>query len=106
LRAIWQTVARGNEYVDRQAPWKVAKDAARRGELEETLATLTRQLIRQAVALAPFMPGKAEELWQQLGGSGTVRDVRFADLESLSPTGWRVAKGAPLFPKEQRGAAA
>ena len=106
LRAVWQTVARGNEYVDRQAPWKLAKDPARRSELEETLATLTRQLMRQSVALSPFMPVKAQELWSQLGGPGAVASIRFAELERLEPTGWRVAKGAPLFPKEQRNVAA
>jgi methionyl-tRNA synthetase len=106
LKAVWQTVSRGNEYVDRQAPWKLAKDPARRAELEETLATLTRQLMRQAIALAPFMPGKAQELWRQLGAPGEVAEVPFAQLDNLNPTGWRVAKGAPLFPKEQRDAAA
>ena len=32
LKSVWQGVARGNEYVDRRAPWKLAKDpgAARR----------------------------------------------------------------------------
>jgi methionyl-tRNA synthetase len=43
LRAVWQTIARANEYVDRQAPWKLAKDPASRAALESTLATLVRQ---------------------------------------------------------------
>jgi methionyl-tRNA synthetase len=38
LRHVWSTVRRGNEYVDTQAPWKLAKDPALRGELERTLA--------------------------------------------------------------------
>ncbi|MGZ3485073.1 MAG: methionine--tRNA ligase, partial [Gemmatimonadaceae bacterium] len=59
LRAVWLTIARANEYVDRQAPWKLAKDPALRAELESTLATLMRQLTRQAVYLWPFMPNKA-----------------------------------------------
>ncbi|HEX7123554.1 MAG TPA: methionine--tRNA ligase [Gemmatimonadaceae bacterium] len=100
LQAVWRCVARGNEYVDRQAPWKLAKDPAQSGALDETLASLIRQLARFAVALHPYMPVKAEELWRQLGGPGEVAEQRLSNLMSLDATGWRVTKGAPLFPKE------
>jgi methionyl-tRNA synthetase len=99
LKAVWQTVARGNEYVDKQAPWKLAKDPAARGELESTLATLVRQLARQAAYVWPFMPGKAEELWGSLGAPGKPGDAGFEKLKALDPTGWKVTKGASLFPK-------
>jgi methionyl-tRNA synthetase len=99
LKAVWQTVARGNEYVDRQAPWQLAKDPANRAQLEGTLASLMRQLARQAVYLSPFMPSKAEELWKSLGAPGSARKTGFAALERLDPTGWKVAKGPSLFPK-------
>lgn len=102
LLAVWRMVARGNEYVDRQAPWKQAKDPALAAALDETLASLVRQLARFAVLLHPFMPGKAAALWQQVGGPGDVASQRLADLMSLDPTGWRVAKGDPLFPKAER----
>jgi methionyl-tRNA synthetase len=101
LRAVWLTIARANEYVDRQAPWKLAKDPALRAELENTLATLMRQLTRQSVYLWPFMPNKAEELWKSLGAPGSVGAMRFNGLDDLSPTGWRVDKGPSLFPKKE-----
>ncbi len=101
LRAVWHTVARGNEYVDRQAPWKLAKDPAHRAELESTLATLMRQLTRQAVHLWPFMPGKSEELWKSLGAPGSPGEIRFGGLARLDPTGWKVEKGPSLFPKKE-----
>src|SRR5215210_7196372 len=91
---------RANEYVDRQAPWKLAKDPAAATELDLTLSSLAKQLVRQAVHVAPFMPGKSEELWRQLGGTGSVHDQRFNQLDALDPAGWQVAKGRPLFPKE------
>ena len=100
LNSIWQTVMRANEYVDRKAPWKLAKDEAAADELDATLATLARQLMRQAVYVAPFMPERAEELWRQLGGTGSVHEQRFDRLDEIDPTGWKVTKGAPLFPKE------
>jgi methionyl-tRNA synthetase len=100
LKAVWQSVGRGNEFVDRQAPWKLAKDPLTRPQLESTLAALCRHLARHCVVLHPFMPGKAAELWQSLGGKGDPGDCRFAGLFDLDVTGWRVSKGPSLFPKE------
>jgi methionyl-tRNA synthetase len=100
LHSIWQTVMRANEYVDRMAPWKLAKDEAAADELDAALASLARQLMRQAVYVAPFMPERAEELWRQLGGIGSVHEQRFDRLDEIDPSGWKVTKGAPLFPKE------
>ena len=105
LRIVWQSVARGNEYVDRQAPWKLAKDPALRTELETTLAALVRQLARHAVLVAPFMPDKAQELWRQLGAPGVLENQRFANVPSLDVSGWRVTKGDGLFPKEMAATA-
>ena len=104
LDALWATVARANEYVDRQAPWKLAKDPEKRVELDTTLASLARQLVRQAVLVAPFMPGKAAAVLEQLGASANaLHDGRLDDsgVPTLDPTGWHVSKGAPLFPKDQ-----
>jgi methionyl-tRNA synthetase len=101
LKIVWQSVVRGNEYVDRQAPWKLARDPAQRAELETTLASLIRQLARQAVLVTPFMPNKAQELWAQLGAPGIVADQRFDALAALEATGWRVEKGDSLFPKDK-----
>ncbi len=114
LRSVWLTVARANAYVDRKAPWKLAKDPAKRVELEQTLWSLARTLALQAIHLTPFIPGKAEELWEQLGAPGRAAECRiFAEnplqpllicsdgtpTQPLDPAGWRVKKGAPLFPK-------
>jgi methionyl-tRNA synthetase len=101
LAAAWRAVARTNEYVDRQAPWKLAKDPALRPELERTLAALIRQLARHAIHLHPFMPEKSAELWRQLGAPGVLAHQRFANVGTLDVAGWRVAKGEGLFPKDQ-----
>ncbi len=101
IRAVLKTVARGNEYVDQKAPWKLAKDKSLGAELDATLATLVRQLARQAICLCPFIPEKSQELWSALGGPGSVSDQRFAALRALDVTGWRVKKAPPLFPKRE-----
>ena len=110
LAALWRIVFRANALVADRQPWALAKDPARRPELDETLGTLAGQLVRVAVALAPFMPAKAEELWVQLGGPRaghpSAAGVPFATLATLRPAGWPVAKGAGLFPRPEPRAAA
>jgi methionyl-tRNA synthetase len=101
LKAVWQMIFRSNEFVDRQAPWKLAKDPANDAELDRTLGSLAREIARQCVLLSPFMPDKCAELWAMLGAPGAVADARFGTLDSLDPAGWRVSKSTPLFPKDQ-----
>jgi methionyl-tRNA synthetase len=101
LRHVMSCVTRGNEYVQSSQPWALAKDPAKREALHTVLAAIVRQLARHAIHLAPFIPNKAQELWAQIGGTGDVSAQRFASVESLDVTGWRVAKGASLFPKPQ-----
>ena len=101
LQAVWRMVARGNEYVDRQAPWKQAKDPALASALDETLSSLIRQLARFAVLLHPYMPEKAANLWRQVGGPGDPAAQRFSNMMTLDPAGWRVSKGEGLFPKDK-----
>ena len=104
LKAVWQMVFRANEFVDRQAPWKLAKDPANDAELDRTLGALARELVRQCVLLAPFIPGKCDELWGMLGAPGSVHEVWFDALLSFDPAVWKVNNGEPLFPKEQKPA--
>ena len=99
LKRVMACVSRGNEFVQSSQPWALAKNPESRAQLESVLAAIIRQLARHAIHLAPFMPTKAQELWLQLGASGRVEDFRFAAVHSLDVTGWRVEKGASLFPK-------
>jgi methionyl-tRNA synthetase len=99
IKRVMACVTRGNEFVQSSQPWALAKHQDTRAQLEQVLATIIRALARHAIHLAPFMPAKSQELWQQLGGRGSVLDQRFADVATLDVTGWRVAKGNPLFPK-------
>jgi len=104
LAAIWRMVARGNAFVDRRAPWKLAKDPASRPLLEETLAELAHLLGEVAVLVSPFMPVKAAELWGQLGAPGAV-DAPGVDLQdplgARRKASWRVQKGTALFPRPE-----
>jgi len=99
LRIVMRMVARANEFVQSSAPWKVAKDPAAAEHLDAILASLSRQIARECVLLAPVMPEKAQAAWRQLGGPGEVRDQSITELDRLDTRGWRVTRGDPLFPK-------
>jgi methionyl-tRNA synthetase len=51
------------------------------------------------------MPEKAEAAWRVIGGIGALADVKHSDLAVLDTAGWKVTKGAPLFPKPEKVAA-
>ncbi|MDQ6888471.1 MAG: methionine--tRNA ligase, partial [Gemmatimonadota bacterium] len=96
LTAVWDTVDFANEWVDRRAPWRLARDPGQRAALEETLHVLVALLALQARLVAPYMPGRAVELWNQIGGPGTPDAP---GERAPAPTDWLVSKGAALFPR-------
>jgi methionyl-tRNA synthetase len=101
IALVMSAVRGSNEYVQVQQPWALAKDPAKRSELDATLWTLVYSLACYALSLAPVIPGKAQELWRALGGPGNVHDQRWGRLAAPDVAGWRVTKPAPLFPKAE-----
>lgn len=101
ITAVYRMTSRANEYTAATAPWAVAKDATRRDELAQIMASLIRRIATQTVLLSPFMPTKAQQVWSQLGAPGAVADQRLDGLATLDVTGWTVTKGDPLFPRPQ-----
>jgi len=99
LEQVHRITSRANLFIQQSAPWTLAKDPAKSAELDAVLAALARSLARQAVLLSAFMPGKAEALWQQLGGAGTAGGTRYEALPTLDAAGWKVSKGEGLFPR-------
>jgi len=95
---VIELASRANRYVEETAPWKLAK-AKKDAELDGVLVHLVRTVARLAVLSAPFIPAKAQEIWNALGAEGPLARVRCADLASLGVAGWKVSKPPPLFPK-------
>ena len=96
--AAWALVSAANLFVQQTAPWTLAK-AGKDRELDEVLSALARALCRLGVMAAPFMPGKAQTLWRDLGMEGEVWSVRWEAAESPSVAGRTVRRPSILFPK-------
>jgi methionyl-tRNA synthetase len=102
LQKVQELVARGNQYVNEKAPWKMVKDDLPGALL--TLGEVARLLKLAALALHPVMPSITVELFRQLGETGSFPDAARRALDggglSFAP-GARIAKGAPLFPRKE-----
>jgi methionyl-tRNA synthetase len=98
LELIWQRVRRLNRYVEEQAPWKLAKDEARAGELDTALRSLAEGLRVVTVLLHPFMPDTTGRLLAALGAGEDALALDGARL-GAHPGRNRVQKVPPLFPK-------
>ncbi|MCE9552630.1 MAG: methionine--tRNA ligase [Planctomycetes bacterium] len=67
MRRIMALADKANVYVDEHAPWKLKKDAARAGEMQD-VCTVALNLFRQlAVYLAPVLPRLAAQTGELLG---------------------------------------
>ncbi|MFA7621271.1 MAG: methionine--tRNA ligase [Aminobacteriaceae bacterium] len=99
LKAIWAFISRGNKYIDETMPWAMAKEE-RTEELAVVMNTLYDVLRLTAMLLAPFIPGTAARMWDQLGLEGEPAALRYEDVKwGERHDGIKVRKGKVLFPR-------
>jgi len=94
LAKIWKMINNANNYIEKQAPWKLAK-AGETDKLAEVMYSLCETLQTTAVLVSPFMPDTAQKIWDQLGLTGQL------SLKT-SLAGVKVKKGDPLFPRLEK----
>jgi methionyl-tRNA synthetase len=94
---IWELVRWLNRHVTERRPWELAKDEARRDELEAVLHDLADGLRVAAVALAAYLPETAGRILAALGQPVDVAWERVA-YGSLEPAAG-VRGAEPLFPR-------
>jgi methionyl-tRNA synthetase len=88
-------VRRLNRYVEERAPWTLAKDPERAGELDTVLASLAESLRVVAVLLHPWIPESSDKLLQALAAPDLDLDGARVQPGRLGA----IAKLEPLFPK-------
>lgn len=99
LQNMWSLVTRANQYVEITAPFKLAKDPAQAGRLDEVLYNLVEVCRILAVLLWPFLPATARKLNEQLGIPGAPDRFEAARWGGLQP-GHAIGSPAPLFPRK------
>jgi methionyl-tRNA synthetase len=121
LDAIWQRVRRLNRYVEERAPWVLAKDEGRTGDLDVALASLVEGIRVVTLLLHPYLPASTAKLLDALGAEdrtlaaasfGTSSDgqasgsiARADEAQATQARVGRIAPIEPLFPKVEGAAA-
>lgn len=91
LECVWELVRRANRYLEQSAPWKLARDAERREQLDTALYTAAEALRLLAIYLAPFIPTASAKILAQLG------------LPNLKPGDWDAFASWGAVPLQQLG---
>ncbi len=98
-----------DQYIEKTAPFKLAKDPANLPQVEAILSDCLEALRIASVMLWPFLPDKCQVFWQRIGfghyaeqlanrGRGNLEAwTRWGQLQPGTP----IEKGEPLFPRYQ-----
>lgn len=99
LDQLWSFITRCNQYVEQNAPWALAKDAAKAGRLSTVLYTLAESCRVISILVSPVLPQTAEKIRVQLGLE--VSHFAFAEATEWGrlKTGSTIGDVAPLFPR-------
>jgi methionyl-tRNA synthetase len=97
LREIWETIGAVNRYIVTREPWVLAKDPAKRPELDTALGFTADAVRVIAELIRPFMPDTGERTlrmlglepsphaWASLAARGPLADTRIGNTEPLFP---------------------
>ncbi len=85
----------GTLYIDRKAPWKLAKEDPK--ALSRALYNGTRLVRSVAVLLAPFLPDKAQLIWLAVGEEGEVAKARWDTARGEPAVGRQIPEPYPII---------
>ena len=83
LEDIMRFLRRANKYVDETEPWVLAKDEAKKLELENVLYHLLESIKEAALMLEPFIPSTSEKIYKFLN----LKNHDFSDLGNFAKEG-------------------
>ena len=101
LEGIWGLVQLGNQYIDKTAPWVLAKDPDHKERLHTVLYNAAETLRFLCLANAAFLPSTAQSMNEQLGLNVDFSQPLLSQkiVWGTLPVGTAVQKGQALFPR-------
>ncbi|HMZ23206.1 MAG TPA: methionine--tRNA ligase, partial [Blastocatellia bacterium] len=99
LEAVSNARFRVDKFISDTKPWDLAKDAAKRAELELVLHTAAESLRHFAALLAPVLPNATQAIWNQLGEGGEVNQIIPATLKWGDTAQKQIGEIAAIFPR-------
>lgn len=102
LETTWGLIQSANQYIDKTAPWMLAKDPANIPRLHTVLFHLTEVLRFLTLAVYPFMPQIAETMKARLGLSTNFSTPLLQEFPRWGAYTYsrQTSKGTSLFPRK------
>jgi methionyl-tRNA synthetase len=101
---IWKIVANwGDQFLATYQPWIEARKPGREWFVDALLWLVAETLRHVCVLAHPLIPDATQRIWEQLGQSGKLDDMRIDQLKwgGLKP-GTRIGKIEPVFPRVEK----
>ena len=99
LEEVFKVISRANKYIDENAPWVLAKDAANTPRLASVMYNLLETLRICTQLLTPFMPESTVKAADQIGVPAQLRTWEAAGNWGSLPADVTVHRGDTLFPR-------
>ncbi|HEY6803573.1 MAG TPA: methionine--tRNA ligase [Pyrinomonadaceae bacterium] len=100
LEVAWSIVARVDKMISEAKPWDLAKDDEQKQTLGAVLYRSAEALRWLSVLLFPVMPQSCQEIWKQLGLSGSPGEVDPVSLVwGQLEEGTAIGEVKPIFPR-------
>ena len=100
LQIVWSLVSRTNKYIDETAPWVLAREEEKKGELASVMFHLASSLRHIAVLIQPILTRAPFKIVEQLGLKEDVLAWETLGSYDAIPNGTTVIeKGVPIFPR-------
>ncbi len=97
LGAIFKLISQANFYIEKEAPWALAK-AGETDKLAAVLYNLCEVLRIVAILVSPTMPQTAQKMWDQLNFALPL-EKSAPDPFGMEIAGTKIKKGNSLFPR-------
>jgi methionyl-tRNA synthetase len=100
--AVWELIRATNAYIEERQPWALHR-AGDHEAVDGVLGDCLEVLRIVALLTSPLIPNAAAELWRRLGLDGQPSEQRLPDAArwGLLPSGSKLEKGEPLFPRRE-----
>jgi methionyl-tRNA synthetase len=99
-QVLMELAQAGNAFFDAKKPWALAKDPAKREELDNVIALSIECIKNLALVASPIVPLSAQKIWHMLGNTSELAKGGWDKIHQTPlPTGQKLAEPEILFRK-------
>ncbi|HUT63044.1 MAG TPA: methionine--tRNA ligase [Anaerolineae bacterium] len=98
---VWDVIRSANRRIEDKAPWELARNPARKDELEGVLYDLMSVIGGISLLIQPYMPATSSAIWEGFGFEESLSTIILDELKScpVPPKNRKIKKPEALFPR-------